>query len=140
MLRGFPSGWAVKNVLHCRNHCKRCKFDPWARKIPGPGRSPGEGNGNPCQYPSLDNPMDRGAWWAIVHGVKRVGHDLTTTTTVLRGLYSPPTLFTNLEFFHYEYFEYVSPLYHVRLGICTGNIDEVILQTFSKNIRVYRSI
>ena len=38
--------------------------------------SPGEGNGNPLQYSSLDNSIDRGAWQAIVHGVARVGHDL----------------------------------------------------------------
>ena len=44
--------------------------------IPGSGRSPGEGNGNPLQYSCLENPMDRGAWWAMVHGVARVGHDL----------------------------------------------------------------
>ena len=37
--------------------------------IPGSGRSPGEGNGNPLRYRSLQNPMDRGAWWATVHGV-----------------------------------------------------------------------
>ena len=37
--------------------------------IPGSGRSPGEGNGNPLQYSCLGNPKDRGAWWAIVHGV-----------------------------------------------------------------------
>ena len=37
--------------------------------IPGSGRSPGEGNGNPLQYSCLENPMDRGAWWAPVHGV-----------------------------------------------------------------------
>ena len=37
--------------------------------IPGLGRSPGEGNGNPLQYSCLENPMDRGAWWAAVHGV-----------------------------------------------------------------------
>ena len=37
--------------------------------IPGLGRSPGEGHGNPFQYPCLENPMDRGAWQAIVHGV-----------------------------------------------------------------------
>ena len=36
---------------------------------PGLGRSPGEGNGNPLQYPCLGNPMDRGTWWATVHGV-----------------------------------------------------------------------
>ena len=38
-----------------------------ASLIPGSGRSPGEGNGNPRQCSSLDNPIDRGAWWAIVH-------------------------------------------------------------------------
>ena len=35
--------------------------------IPGSGRSPGIGNGNPFQYFCLENPMDRGAWWAAVH-------------------------------------------------------------------------
>ena len=44
--------------------------------IPGSGGSPGEGNGNPLQYPCLENPMDRGAWQATVHGVARVRHDL----------------------------------------------------------------
>ena len=39
--------------------------------IPGSGRSPGEGNGYPLQYSCLENPMDRGAWWAIVHGVTK---------------------------------------------------------------------
>ena len=37
--------------------------------IPGPGRYPGEGNGNPLQYYCLENSMDRGAWQATVHGV-----------------------------------------------------------------------
>ena len=39
--------------------------------IPELGRTPGEGNGNPLQYPSLGNPMDRGAWWAAVHTVTK---------------------------------------------------------------------
>ena len=39
--------------------------------ILGSGRSPGEGNGNPLQYSCLENPMDGGAWWAIVHGVAK---------------------------------------------------------------------
>ena len=43
--------------------------------IPGSGRSPGEGNGNPLQYSYLENPMDRGAWQATVHGSQGVGHD-----------------------------------------------------------------
>ena len=38
-------------------------------QIPGWGASPGEGNGNPLPHSCLDNPMERGAWWAIVHGV-----------------------------------------------------------------------
>ena len=39
--------------------------------IPGLGRSPGEGNGNPLQYSCLENSMDGGAWWATVHGVTK---------------------------------------------------------------------
>ena len=39
--------------------------------IPGSGRSPGGGHGNPLQYSCLENPMDRGAWWATVHGVTK---------------------------------------------------------------------
>ena len=42
------------------------------------GRSPGEGNGNPLQYSCLRNPVDRGLWWATVHVVAKVGHDLAT--------------------------------------------------------------
>ena len=47
--------------------------------IPRLGRSPGEGNGNPLQYSCLENPTDRGAWQATVHGVARVGHNLATS-------------------------------------------------------------
>ena len=43
--------------------------------IPGSRRSPGKGNGNPLQYSCLENPMDRGAWWATVHDWQRVGYD-----------------------------------------------------------------
>ena len=46
--------------------------------IPGLGRSPGGGYGNPLQYSCLENPMDRGAWQARVHGVARVGHYLVS--------------------------------------------------------------
>ena len=46
--------------------------------IPGLGRSHGEGSGSPLQYSCLGNPMDRGAWQTIVHGVIRVGHYLVT--------------------------------------------------------------
>ena len=46
--------------------------------IPGSGRPPGEGNGYPLQDSCLENPMDRGAWKATVHGVARLGHNLAT--------------------------------------------------------------
>ena len=46
--------------------------------VPGWGRSPGEGIGNPRQYSCLENLMDREAWWATVRGVTRVRHDLVT--------------------------------------------------------------
>jgi len=39
--------------------------------IPGSGRSPGKGNGYPLQYSSLENSVDRGPWWATVHGVTK---------------------------------------------------------------------
>ena len=44
--------------------------------VPGPGRSPGEGHGNPLQYSCLKNPMDRGAWQATVHEIAK---ELDTT-------------------------------------------------------------
>ena len=50
-----------ESTCQCRRH-RRC----------GPGRSPGGGNGNPLQYSWLENPMDRGAWWATVHGVREL--------------------------------------------------------------------
>jgi len=49
-----------------------------AGSIPGSGRFPGEGNGNPLQYSCQDNPTDRGTWWAAVQGVAKVRHDLAT--------------------------------------------------------------
>ena len=42
-----------------------------ADSIPGSGRSPGGGHGNPLRCSCLENPMDRGAWWAIIHGVAK---------------------------------------------------------------------
>ena len=77
--------------------------------IPGLGRSPGEGNSNPLQYSCLENPMDGGAWWAIVHGVakSRTGlSDFTlfrffdrvigTITSCFFFFFSPTALFFNL--------------------------------------------
>ena len=49
--------------------------------IPGSGRSHGVGNGNPLQYSCLGNPMDRGAWWALVHGVTNSWTQVSTHKT-----------------------------------------------------------
>ena len=50
--------------------------------IPGSGRSPGEGNGNPLQYSCLENPMDGGAWLAAVHRVTKSQIRLSDFTTI----------------------------------------------------------
>jgi len=59
---GFPGGSEVK--ASSRNA-------GGLGSIPGSGRSPGEGNGNPLQYSCLENPMTGGAWWATVHRVAK---------------------------------------------------------------------
>ena len=57
--KGFPDGSLVKNTpANSRD----------MGSVPGSGRSPREGNGNPLQYSCLENPMNRGAWLAMVHG------------------------------------------------------------------------
>ena len=53
--------------------------------IPGLGRSPGGGHGNPLQYSCLEKPMDRGAWEATVHGPQRVWHDRSALAHTLKG-------------------------------------------------------
>ena len=58
----FPGGSVVKNSPANAGD---------SGSIPGLRRSPGEGNGNPLLYSCLGNPMARGAWWAIVHGVSK---------------------------------------------------------------------
>ena len=59
---GLPDSSVVKNLPASAED---------AGSIPGLGRSPGEGNGNPLQCSCLGNPMDRGAWWATVRGVAK---------------------------------------------------------------------
>ena len=56
-----------------------------AASIPGSGRYPGEGNGNPFQYSCLEYPMDRGAWWAAVHGVAKSHTGLSDLTTTMKS-------------------------------------------------------
>ena len=60
--------WAFQVALVLKNLPANAG-DPGS--IPGSGRSPGEGNGNPLQYSCLENPVDRGAWQAIVHRVAK---------------------------------------------------------------------
>ena len=60
--------------------------------IPGLGRSPGEGNGNPLQYFCLENSMDLGAWWATVHGVAKSRTRLSNFTFFLHHLQKPKAL------------------------------------------------
>ena len=48
--------------------------------VPGWGRCPGGGHGNPLQYSHLEHPMDRGAWWAMVHGVTKSWTQLSNLT------------------------------------------------------------
>ena len=58
----FPGGSSGKESTF---QCRRCG------SVPGSGKFPGEGNGYPLQYSCLENPMDRRAWWATVHGVTK---------------------------------------------------------------------
>ena len=60
--RGFPGGASGKEPAW---QCRQTVID--AGSVPGSGRSPGEGLDNPLQYSCLENPMDRGAWQAVVH-------------------------------------------------------------------------
>ena len=62
LIFGFPGGSDGKASAHNAGNLG---------SIPGLGRSPGEGNGNPLQYSCLENSMDGGAWWATVHAVTK---------------------------------------------------------------------
>jgi len=68
-LLGFPVSKLVKNLPAMQ--------EIWG-SIPKSGRCPGEGNDNPLQCSCLENPIDRGAWQATVHGITRVRHNLVT--------------------------------------------------------------
>ena len=68
---GFPDGSAGKeSTCNARD----------TSSFPGSGRSPGDGNGNPFQCSCLGNPMDRGVWWATVHGVAKSWTQLRLNT------------------------------------------------------------
>ena len=66
---GFPGSTSGKEpACQCRRHKRQ-------GSIPRSGSSPGGGHSNPLQYSRLENPLDRGAWWATVHGVAKSWHD-----------------------------------------------------------------
>ena len=84
---GFPGGFVVKNLP--ASECRRHVFDSC------PGRSPGEGNGNPVQYSCLQSSMDRGAWWTAIHGVAKCRIQSSDwTTTMCTKLHFPRHLIT----------------------------------------------
>ena len=72
--KGFPGGSEVK--------ASACNVGDLG-SIPGSGRSPGDGNGNPLQYSCLENPMDGRAWWATIHGVEKSWTRLSDFTFTL---------------------------------------------------------
>ena len=65
---GFPGGKMVKNPPANAGEARDASLTP------GLGRPPGAGNGNPLHYSCMENPMDRGAWWATAHEVTKVEH------------------------------------------------------------------
>ena len=79
---GLPRCLSGKEFTYKCRGLRRCGL------IPGFGRSPGEGNGNPLQYSSLENPMVEEAWWATVHGVAKSQTRLSD--------------FISLHFFHFR--------------------------------------
>ena len=74
----MPQQGASQVALVVKNPPVRAGDVRDASSIPGSGRSLGEGHGNPLQYSSLENPMDRGAWWATVHRITKSQTRLST--------------------------------------------------------------
>ena len=72
VLVGLPSGSIVENPPADAGDVGDTSSTPGWRRYPGGG------NGSPLWYSCLGNAMDRGAWWATVHGVSRAGHNLAT--------------------------------------------------------------
>ena len=75
---GFPDGSVVKNLPANAGDIRE------ADSIPGSETAPGGRNGNPLQYACLGNLLDRGAWWATVHGVTKDGTQLYNGTTTIK--------------------------------------------------------
>ena len=93
MLICFPGGSEVK--------VSACNAGDLG-SIPGLGKSPGEGNGNPLQYSCLENPTDGGAWWATVHGVAKSWTRLSDFTSLhaYRSIYRCWTWWIFINYWH----------------------------------------
>ena len=92
--KDFPGDAVVKNLSASAGDSRDVGL------IPGSGRSSGEGNGNPLQYSSLENPLDRRTWCAIVHGItKRYNCALAHTHTHTHGSawFQSPKLFSYIK-------------------------------------------
>ena len=85
LVSSFPGSPAVKKNLTADAGT--------AGLISGSGRSPGGRNGNPCQYSCLGNPLDRGAWWAAVHGVTKSRTRLSAAQLVSQNSVNQPPHF-----------------------------------------------
>ena len=86
MLPGFPGGSDSK--------ASACNVGDLGL-IPGLGRSPGEGNGNPLQFSCLENLMDGGAWWATIHGVSKSWTRLSDFTFTFSVISYKPEILEN---------------------------------------------
>ena len=103
---GFPGRSVVKNLPTSVGD---------ASLIPGLGRSPGEGNSNPLQYSCLENPMDREAWWSVVHGVAKSWTWLSNCTcTLIPGKYNWISKVMQL-YIHIYVCVWIDTLFHYRL-------------------------
>ena len=121
----------------CKEVCKRSVFpvDSDSKEYtckakdlglsPGWGRSSGEGNGYPLQYSCLENPMDRGTWWATVYGVAKSWKQLSNTHTHTHTQYSIPHLYSFICWWHLGYF-------HV-LTIVNNAATNIEVNTFFSN-------
>ena len=110
-----------------------------AGSIPGSGRSPEGGHGNPLQYSCLENPMDRGAWWTIVHGV-------TKSWTLLKWLSMMHTLFSEMfnvaDLIHFYFivyfikirtFSYSTTVWWLKIRKLNVDATLIICRSFSRS-------
>ena len=108
---GFPGGSEVKASAYNAGDLGL---------IPGSGRSPGEGNGNPLQYSCLENSMDRGAWQVTVHGVAHTPlPPHTHIHIVCEGDWGKLLFCMNRNKLHISIMFMISVAYYIRLG---GNV------------------